>query len=87
MLFAGVGYNVSLYDLVASNVDAALVDIKKQLDSLEKEGLLRGTLSASAQAALITKSTTLSDCLAGAIHCQVSLLLCNLRPITSFISS
>ena len=71
MLFAGVGYKVSLYDLVPENVDAAIADIAEQLATLEKNGLLRGTLSASKQAALITKSSSLADCLADAIHCQV----------------
>lgn len=71
MLFAGVGYSVSLYDLVPENVDNALEDIKQQLHTLEKNGLLRGTLSADEQAALITKTTSLAECLAGAVHCQV----------------
>jgi L-gulonate 3-dehydrogenase len=70
MLFASVGYSVSIYDLVPENVDAALVDIEKQLNNLEAKGLLRGTLSAAEQSALVGKSTNLADCLANAVHCQ-----------------
>ena len=75
MLFASVGYKVSLYDLIPENVDAAIDDIGQQLANLEKNGLLRGTLSASEQAALISKSSSLADCLADAIHCQVIMTL------------
>lgn len=71
MIFASAGYSVSLYDLIAENVDAALDDIDQQLKTLEAKGLLRGTTSASQQRALISKSSSLRDCLAGAIHCQV----------------
>ena len=71
MLFASVGYRVSLYDVVPENIDAALADIAQQLANLQKNGLLRGTLSALEQTALITKSTSLAECLVDAIHCQV----------------
>lgn len=70
MLFASVGYHVSLYDVISENVDSALSIIKTELQSLEKEGLLRGKLSAKEQYALITKASTLEDCLKGALHCQ-----------------
>lgn len=76
MLFASVGYQVSIYDVIPENVDTALVDIDRQLKALEAEGLLRGTLPASAQFAAISKSASLQDCLSGAVHCQVSFSFC-----------
>lgn len=58
MLFAGVGYQVSLYDIEKSQIDTAVTDIQQQLKSLEKAGLLRGKLSAEQQFACIKGNTS-----------------------------
>lgn len=72
MLFAGAGYRVVLFDILESQVSAALEDIKAQLKQLEDSKLLRGSESSEAQFSLITGTNTLSEAVVDAVYIQVS---------------
>jgi L-gulonate 3-dehydrogenase len=54
MLFAGAGYQVSLYDVSLDLVEKAIKDIDEQLQALEKSGMLRGTTTAAQQLVLVS---------------------------------
>lgn len=70
MLFAGQGYDVVMYDVMSEQVTSALTYITDQLVQLEKEGFLRGNLSAVEQRKLIKGTDNLEECLKDAVHVQ-----------------
>lgn len=71
MLFASVGYKVKLFDSEPTQIDAALDDMKKQLQKLEDTGYLRGHLTAAEQFSLISRCSSLAECVKDSIHIQV----------------
>uniref|UniRef100_A0A182PQL4 N-acetyltransferase domain-containing protein n=1 Tax=Anopheles epiroticus TaxID=199890 RepID=A0A182PQL4_9DIPT len=70
MLFAGVGYQVTIYDIIPDIVEKALKETKQELDSIEKQGLLRGNLTAAEQFACISGTDNLKDAITDAIYVQ-----------------
>nr|XP_040220092.2 lambda-crystallin homolog [Anopheles coluzzii] len=70
MLFAGVGYQVTIYDIIPEIVEKALKETKLELESVEKQGTIRGTLSAAEQFACIRGTDNLKDAVTDAIYVQ-----------------
>ena len=73
MLFAGAGYQVRLYDVEEHQVERALGEIRTKLGELEKQGLLRGTLSREEQISRVSGTNSLEHCVAGAELVQVKI--------------
>ncbi|XP_005112621.1 lambda-crystallin homolog [Aplysia californica] len=70
MIFAGSGHKVAIFDIYPEQVSKALDNIRSTLTGYEAQGCLRGELSATQQAELISGSSSLEDCLRGAQYVQ-----------------
>jgi len=72
MLFAGAGYKVTLYDTNPQQLTNALEDIKRQLELLKEQGLLRGKLTIDEQMKLLSTSSDLKSAMQDAVYIQES---------------
>lgn len=70
MVFISVGYRVQIYDIVPEQISGALKRIESELKRLEKENLLRGTLTADQQIKCITGTTDINELVKGAAYIQ-----------------
>lgn len=70
MLFAGAGYKVQLFDIVPEQVENALKHIRAELNKLQSNGILRGTLTAEQQFNCITGTTDLKELVKNAYYIQ-----------------
>lgn len=74
-LFAGAGYQVMLYDTVASQISGALENIKDQLEDMEKKELLKGPPKTAQEAfQLVSGSDDLDKALDEAFYVQVCII-------------
>ena len=71
MIFASVGYQVSMFDVDQGQLTRAETALSKTLKQYESEGYLRGKMSAEEQAGFVSYTSSLEDCLKGAIYVQV----------------
>ena len=74
MIFASKGYKVSVYDVDEGQLTRAEKHIAMTLTQYETEGFLRGEISATEQTKLVSFTSSLEECLAGAIYAQVQKL-------------
>ena len=70
MLFAAAGYQVCMYDIKKTQLDQAMIVIQKQLGDLEKQGLLRGKLTAQEQLNLISTTDEMVKAVENAFFIQ-----------------
>ena len=72
MVFVSGGYSVCLYDIDTDQTSSAMKFIEEKLRQLEKDGLLRGTLSVEEQISLVSSTNSLKECLKDSIYIQVN---------------
>ncbi|XP_018016472.1 lambda-crystallin isoform X4 [Hyalella azteca] len=70
MLFTAAGFKVYMYDIDDKLVADALKDIQRQLQNLEKIGMLRGSDAADVQFSGISGGTSLEECVRGSVYVQ-----------------
>jgi len=75
MIFAGAGYNVTIFDVDPNQLTRAQTNIKTTLEQYEKQGYIRGQLKAEQQVELVSTSSSLAECINGAVYVQVNIYL------------
>lgn len=70
MIFASVGYQVQIYDISSQQIDSALKRIEIDLKRLERDNLLRGTLTAEQQISRISGTTDIAELVKNSIYIQ-----------------
>ncbi|XP_021453373.1 lambda-crystallin homolog isoform X2 [Oncorhynchus mykiss] len=72
MVFISGGYRVKIYDNQPGHAARAIQEVRKQLEDLQEECMLRGDRSASEQLALLSSHNDLCQALEGAFFVQVN---------------
>ncbi|XP_028846205.1 lambda-crystallin homolog isoform X3 [Denticeps clupeoides] len=73
MVFLSGGYKVKIYDNQPGQAAKAIMEIRKQLEELQQSHMLRGSLSATEQLALLSSHDDLALALEGAFFVQESI--------------
>ena len=78
-LFSSAGYNVALYDTVASQLSSALTSIEAQLCDMESKGLMRvDGMTAQKALQLVSSFDDLQKAVDSALYVQVGKSTCRL---------
>ena len=70
VLFAAGGFKVHIYDIESQQVAAALARIPQMISMAETLGVQRGTLTVEQQISRISGTTSLDECVNGAVYIQ-----------------
>lgn len=70
MIFSGAGYQSCLFDVDPAQLSKALTTAHEALQRYEQKGFLRGQGSAKVQAERISTTSSLEECLKGAVYVQ-----------------
>lgn len=70
MIFASAGYQVKIYDNKPHQIDVALRRIESDLKRLERDNLLRGTLTAEQQIKCVSGTTDVAELVKNAFYIQ-----------------
>lgn len=70
MIFASQGYQVTIFDIEQSQITRAISGLTNDLQDFEKEGILRGNISAKDQIELIKGCTEMEECVKDSVYIQ-----------------